>query len=70
VTDAVPDGVLYTYFNYPAQPANNMAPADTTLQPLNLRYNFKLGRGKIENIGLSEYKDAFAMSFVPRKIVK
>jgi arsenite oxidase large subunit len=70
VTDAVPDGVLYTYFNFPGQPANNVVPADTTLQPLNLRYNFKLGRGKIENIGPSEYKDAFQMSFAPRNIVK
>ncbi len=69
VTDAVPNGVLYSYFNYPGQPANNLVSADTTLQPLNLRYNFKVGRGKLENIGPSEYKNAFRMSFASREIV-
>ncbi len=69
VTDAVPPGVTYSYFNYPGQPMNNLVPADTTLQPLNLRYNFKLGRGKIERLGPSEFKDSFAMSFAPRNIV-
>lgn len=69
VTDAVPNGVTCTYFNYPGQPANNVVPADTTLQPLNLRYNFKLGRGRLEALGPSEYKDSFAMSFAPRNIV-
>ena len=63
-------GVLCTYFNYPGQLANNVVPADTTLQPLNLRYNFKLGRGKIENIGPSDYEDACVMSFAHRNIVK
>jgi len=58
VTDAVPSGVTYTYFNYPGQPMNNLVPADTTLQPLNLRYNFKLGRGRIERLGPSEYRTA------------
>ncbi len=69
VTDAVPDGVLYSYFNYPGQPMNNLVPADTTLQPLNLRYNFKLGRGRIERLGPSEYKNSFEMSFAPRNLV-
>ncbi len=69
VTDAVPDGVAYTYFNYPGQPANNLVSADTTLQPLNLRYNFKIGRGKAERIGPSEYKSAFRMSFASRTLV-
>jgi len=69
VTDAVSSGVTYTYFNYPGQPMNNVVSADTTLQPLNLRYNFKLGRGKIERLGSSEFKDSFQMSFAPRNVV-
>ncbi len=69
VTDTVPAGVLFTYFLYPGQPMNSLVPADTSLQPLNLRYNFKLGRGKVEYLGPSEWKDAFRMSFVPRNLV-
>ncbi len=69
VTDAVPNGVLYSFFNYPGQPMNNLVPADTSLQPLNLRYNFKLGRGRLEYIGPSEFKSSFLMSFAPRNLV-
>ncbi len=69
VTDAVPNGVLYSYFNYPGQPINNLVPADTTLQPINLRYNFKLGRGRVEYLGPSEYKELFRMSFASRNLV-
>ena len=68
-TDAVPAGVLYSYFNHPGQPINNLASADTTMQPLNLRYKFKLARGKLEYLGPSEYKTDFLMSFAPRNHV-
>jgi anaerobic selenocysteine-containing dehydrogenase len=67
VTDEVPNGVTCAYFQFPGSPANAVVPADTTLQPLNLRYQFKLGRGKITRIGPTELKDR--MSFAPRNIV-
>jgi hypothetical protein len=40
--------------------------ADSSLQPLNLRYNFKLGKGKVTKIGTTDLKDR--MSFAPRNL--
>jgi len=67
VTPQVPTGVTFAYFHYPKSPANAVVSADTSLQPLNLRYQFKLGRGKISKIGSTELKDR--MPFAPRNIV-
>ena len=66
-TDAVPPGVTFTYFLFPGSPSNNVVPADTSLQPLSLRYPFKLGRGTIRRLGRASGIDT--MSFVPRNLV-
>jgi arsenite oxidase large subunit len=66
VSDIVPKGVTFTYFLFPGSPANAVTSADTSLQPLNLRNNFKLGKGTITKIGRSEYADK--MSFAPRNL--
>ncbi len=67
VTDVVPPGVTYTYFLYPGSAANTVVPADTSIQPLNLRYAFKLGRGRIRRLGRSGAVET--MSFAPRNLV-
>jgi arsenite oxidase large subunit len=66
VSDIVPPGVTYTYFLYPGSPANNVTSGDSSLQPLSLRYNFKMGKGSIENLGPSGLADS--MSFAPRNL--
>ncbi len=66
VSDIVPPGVTFTYFLYPGSPANTVTPADSNLQPINLRYNFKLGRGVVTKIGTTEL--AGKMSFAPRNL--
>ncbi len=66
VSDIVPPGVTFTYFMYPGSPANNITSADSSLQPLNLRYNFKLGKGSITNLGPSGLAES--MSFAPRNL--
>jgi len=66
VSDIVPKGVTFTYFLFTGSPANEVTSADTSLQPLNLRNNFKLGKGTITKIGRSEYADK--MSFAPRNL--
>lgn len=67
VSDIVPDGVTYSYFLYPGQPANSVTPGDSNLQPINLRYNFKLGKGRIKKIGTTDLAET--MSFAPRNLV-
>ncbi len=66
VTDVVPPGVTFSYFLYPGQPANVVTPGDSFLQPLNLRYNFKLGHGRVVKIGTTDLAER--MSFAPRNI--
>ena len=66
ISDIVPPGVTMTYFLFPGQPANSVVSADTTLQPLSLRYNFKFGKGTITNLGPSGLADT--MSFAPRNL--
>jgi arsenite oxidase large subunit len=66
VSDIVPPGVTFTYFLYPGSPANAVTSADSSLQPLSLRYNFKLGKGKVTKIGTTDLKDR--MSFAPRNL--
>lgn len=66
VTDQVPPGVTFTYFLFPGSPANAITPADTSLQPLSRRYNFKFGAGSIKKIGTTDL--AKHMSFAPRNI--
>ncbi len=66
VSDIVPPGVTYTYFLYPGQSSNTVTSADSSLQPINLRYNFKLGKGRVRKIGTTQL--AGKMSFAPRNL--
>ncbi len=66
VSDIVPPGVTFTYFLYPGSPANTVTSGDSSLQPINLRYNFKLGKGALTNLGPSGLADV--MSFAPRNL--
>jgi hypothetical protein len=64
--DVVPPGIAFTHFLAPGNHANAVTSADTSLRPLALRNNFKLGKGVITKIGRSELADE--MSFVPRNL--
>ena len=66
ITDTVAPGVTFTYFLYPGSPANTVTSADSSLQPISLRYNFKLGRGTVTKIGTTGLADV--MSFAPRNL--
>ncbi len=67
ISDIVPPGVTFTYFLYPGSPANSVTAGDTNLQPINLRYPFKLGKGRLTKIGTTDLTEV--MSFVPRNLV-
>jgi arsenite oxidase large subunit len=68
VTDAVRPGVLWTNSLHPGSPANSVV--HRVPDPITNRYRFKLGKGKLERIGESEYKkDLRRMSFAPRTII-
>ena len=67
VTEAVPEGLLFTNFLHPSSPANALV--HRVPDPITNRYRFKLGKGQIERIGESEYKtDPRYMSFKPRNV--
>jgi arsenite oxidase large subunit len=52
----------------PESAANSLAPR--VLDPISQRYRFKLGRGLVERVGESPYKNDFtSMSFKSRAIV-
>jgi arsenite oxidase large subunit len=68
VTDAVRPGVAFTNFLHPKSPSNSLV--HRVPDPITNRYRFKLGKGRIEKVGESPYKDDFTkMSFAPRTIV-
>jgi anaerobic selenocysteine-containing dehydrogenase len=68
VTDQFPPGVTCSYFNFGQgrldTAANSVTPGIT--DPINNRYRFKLGKGRVRGIGESEFKGR--MSFVPRNL--
>ena len=66
VTNEVPEGVTWAYFHYPGSHANAVVSGDTSLQPISLRYNFKLGRGRVSKIGTTDLVGK--MSFAPRNL--
>jgi arsenite oxidase large subunit len=66
VSDIVPPGVTFTYFLYPGSPANAVTSADSSLNPVSLRYNFKLGKGSVTKVGETDLADV--MSFAPRNL--
>ena len=69
LTDEVPPGVTFSYFLFRQgdldTAANNVSPG--LADPINNRYRYKLGKGRVVNTGVSEVKDT--MSFVPRNLV-
>ncbi|MCH7668655.1 MAG: arsenate reductase (azurin) large subunit [Acidobacteria bacterium] len=66
VSDIVPPGVTFSYMNFPGSETNAITSADSSLQPLNLRLNFKLGAGTIKKIGTTDLKET--MSLAPRNL--
>jgi anaerobic selenocysteine-containing dehydrogenase len=66
VTDAVPPGVTWAYFHYPGSHANSVVSGDTSLHPISLRYNFKLGRGRVSKVGTTDLVGK--LSFAPRNL--
>lgn len=69
VTDQVPSGVTCSYFIF-GQGRLDMAANSVTsglTDPINNRYRYKLGKGRVRRTGESEFKRT--MSFVPRNLV-
>ncbi|MEE9284064.1 MAG: arsenate reductase (azurin) large subunit [Nitrososphaerales archaeon] len=66
VTDQVPPGMVSSHFHWPKSPVNSVVPADTRLQPINQRYQFKLGKGRVKKIGETRLKET--VPFGPRNI--
>lgn len=71
VTDAVKQGVAFTYFNLPsARKGSPNSLAGRVLDPVSQRPRFKLSRGNVKKVGESPFKDSFTeMTFKPRTIV-
>ena len=68
VSDGVAPGVLWTNALMPGAPANSVV--HRVPDPITNRYRFKLGKGRIEKLGPSEFKDDFTrMTFAPRAIL-
>ena len=68
VAESVAPGVVWTNALMPGAPANSVV--HRVPDPITNRYRFKLGKGRIERIGPSEYKDDFTrMTFAPRTIL-
>ncbi len=66
VTDQVPPGVVSSHFHWPKSPVNSVVPANTKLQPINQRYQFKLGKGRVRKIGTTRLSET--VPFVPRNL--
>ena len=68
VTNMVPRGVTCSYFIHNQGQLDTAANSVTSGQtdPINNRYRFKLGKGRVSRTGESEYKRT--MSFAPRNI--
>ena len=69
VTDQVPPGVTCSYFIFKQEQLATAANSVTSGQadPINNRYRFKLGKGRLRRVGESPLKHT--MSFVPRNLV-
>ena len=50
----------------PGAAANTTVAGDTNLQPINLRYPFKLGKGEVTRLGSTQVAET--MSFAPRNV--
>jgi len=62
VSDIVPRGVTFTYFLFPGAPANSVTSADSSLQPISRRYNFKLGKGVVTKIGTTGFGETMSLA--------
>ncbi len=68
VTDAVRPGLLFTNFLETGSPSNSFV--HRVPDPITNRYRFKLGKGRLERLGESEYKSSFEkMTFAPRTVI-
>ena len=69
VTDQVRPGVTCGYFNFRQgrldTAVNSVSPGQA--DPINNRYRYKLGKGRITRIGVSDVKDK--ISFLPRNVI-
>ncbi|MFQ5557838.1 MAG: hypothetical protein ACE5GB_10090, partial [Acidimicrobiales bacterium] len=68
VSDIVPPGATFSYFHFPGSQANTVTSGDSSLQPISLRYNFKMGKGRVTRIGTTELAEQ--MSFAPRNLAR
>ena len=65
VTGSMKQGVLFTNFLHLRSPSNALV--HRVPDPITNRYRFKLGKGRIEKVGESPYKNSpEAMSLKPR----
>ncbi|MCF6330631.1 MAG: arsenate reductase (azurin) large subunit [Sulfurimonas sp.] len=70
VTDAIKEGVTFTYFNLPSAKGAPNSLAGRIMDPVSQRPRYKLARGIVKNLGESEYKHSLMkMSFKPRNII-
>ncbi|MCP5094932.1 MAG: arsenate reductase (azurin) large subunit [Chloroflexi bacterium] len=67
VTPDVKQGVFFTYFLYPSNPANSLV--HRVPDPITNRYRFKLGKAQIEKTGESPYKNSFTQMTFKRRTV-
>ena len=69
VTDQVRPGVTCGYFNFRQgrldTAVNSVSPGQT--DPINNRYRYKLGKGRVTRIGVSDVTDK--ISFLPRNLI-
>ena len=69
VTDQVRPGVTCGYFNFRQgrldTAVNSVSPGQA--DPINNRYRYKLGKGRVTRIGVSDVKDK--ISFLPRNLI-
>ena len=70
VTDAIKEGVTFTYFNLPSAKGSPNSLAGRIMDPISQRPRYKLARGVVKRLGESEYKHQLTqMSFKPRSII-
>jgi len=70
VTDAIKEGVTFTYFNLPSAKGAPNSLAGRVMDPVSQRPRYKLARGEIRRLGESEYKkEIMQMSFKSRAVI-
>ena len=70
VTDAIKEGVCFTYFNLPSAKGSPNSLAGRILDPISQRPRYKLARGNIKRLSESKYKhEIMQMSFKSRAVI-